>query len=316
MSKVGTPLVSVVTPALNAADTIEGTLRCVAGQTYENIEHIVVDGGSNDATLEKVAGFGAQRQLRWTSGPDAGMYDAINKGFDMAEGDILCYLNADDYYFPWSVSKAVSALEKADLIYGDMGVISNFGSQPKTFYIQFYPRFDLRYYTYSSTLGQPSVFWRRETFERMGGFDTSFKLLGDCEFWLRCGRSGLKLSKVDEVLSVQIDHAGTLRETQGSGAFAREWQKIFDTYAPQAGPIPSVRSRRLRKSLWWRWYMLRFLAASRRPNPAQWHLFLDWLRTKDLRIDALGVLRYLGPGSSDRNGVSWSDAGVLERELS
>ena len=119
MSPSEEPLVSIVTPVLDRAGTIELALRSVAAQTYANVEHIVVDGLSTDGTVDVLENFGASQPLRWITERDEGMYDAINKGLALARGDILAYLNSDDLYFPWSVEVAVEALKRgADPVYG------------------------------------------------------------------------------------------------------------------------------------------------------------------------------------------------------
>src|SRR5690349_9655830 len=102
------PLVSIVTPSLNRVDLIESTLRSVRSQSYPNVEHIVVDGGSTDGTLEVLRRYEGTYGLRWMSEPDQGMYDAINKGLAMARGEILAYLNTDDLYLPWTIDTVVS----------------------------------------------------------------------------------------------------------------------------------------------------------------------------------------------------------------
>ena len=97
------PLVSVITPVLNGGSTLELTLRSVAAQKYRNLEHIVIDGGSTDQTLDILRRFRSSIPFRWVTEKDSGMYSAINKGIAMARGDVLAYLNADDLYFPWTL---------------------------------------------------------------------------------------------------------------------------------------------------------------------------------------------------------------------
>ncbi len=142
------PLVSIITPVLNRVETMRTCLASVARQTYQPIEHIVVDGGSTDGTLELVEAHRASHRFQWISEPDKGMYDAINKGMSLAQGDVLAYLNSDDLYLPWSVGVAAHALRPGiELIYGDLGVLSaDANGKPRAFSIQFYPDFDLRYY--------------------------------------------------------------------------------------------------------------------------------------------------------------------------
>jgi glycosyltransferase involved in cell wall biosynthesis len=125
MARVALPLVSVVTPVLNRADTIAGCLASVAAQTHPKVEHIVMDGGSTDETLDVVEAFPARHDLHWVSGPDRGMYDAINNGLKIASGDVFAYLNSDDMWFPWMLEVAVDALQEgADLVYGDLALIA------------------------------------------------------------------------------------------------------------------------------------------------------------------------------------------------
>src|SRR5438309_5772154 len=103
------PLVSVVTPSLNQGAYIEETIRSVLDQDYPRIEHIVVDGGSTDGTLEILRRY---PHLTWVSEPDGGQADAVNKGFRLAEGEIFGWLNADDLYLPGTISAAVAVLRE------------------------------------------------------------------------------------------------------------------------------------------------------------------------------------------------------------
>src|SRR4030042_1306962 len=99
------PLVPIVPPSLNKGRFIEETILSIKNQTYPRIEHIVIDGGSTDETLDILKKY--SNSLIWISEPDKGQSDAINKGWRMAKGDILGWLNADDTYMPWAVETAV-----------------------------------------------------------------------------------------------------------------------------------------------------------------------------------------------------------------
>jgi Glycosyl transferase family 2 len=116
---VADPLVSVVTPSLNQGRFIGDALASVAGQDYAHVEHIVVDGGSKDETREAVEPF--LGRITWVSEPDRGQSDALNKGFRLARGEILTWLNADDLLYPDAIGRVVSAFEQhpgAGLVYG------------------------------------------------------------------------------------------------------------------------------------------------------------------------------------------------------
>lgn len=111
------PLVSIVTPSYNKGCFIEETILSVKNQTYPYIEHIVMDGGSTDGTLDILRKYA--NNITWLSEPDEGQSDAINKGWRRAKGQILGWLNADDTYMPWAVQTAVEFLaENPDVGHG------------------------------------------------------------------------------------------------------------------------------------------------------------------------------------------------------
>jgi glycosyltransferase involved in cell wall biosynthesis len=203
------PLVSIVTPSLDQAGTIAQTLQSLREQTYPNIEHIVVDGGSTDGTLEILRAAENDSALRWSSEPDSGMYAAINKGLSRANGEILAYLNTDDSYFPWTVETAVGALEAhpdAGFVFGDLLVLWADGSLQ----LDFHSPFRLAYLRRHAFLAQPTVFFRRRVWDAVGPFDESLQLLGDCEYWMRiAGRFPGR--KVNEVLALQREHPAAKR---------------------------------------------------------------------------------------------------------
>jgi glycosyltransferase involved in cell wall biosynthesis len=289
-----TPLVSIITPVLNRADSIEGCLASVAKQSYRPIEHIVVDGGSSDGTVKLIE----QHQpgdvaYQWISERDEGMYDAINKGIALARGEVVAYLNSDDLYFPWSVEVAVRGLRHSvDIIFGDLGVLQvRRGSRPPTFYLQFYPEFNLRYYSFVGSIAQPTAFWRRTISERIGGFDTSYGLIADCDFWLRAALDGARMRHVDEVMAVQVEHPFTLRATQPrrlDDEFHRLRTRMTKTMRPPSSP----RREALKKSVRWRFRQLEFFYASKQRRPNKWPRFIEAIRTHglDMRLRALRML--------------------------
>ena len=123
-------LVSIVTPTLNRRRLLEATLESVRGQSYPNIEHIVVDGGSTDGTIELLRSFGSTYNLKWISESDDGMYAAINKGLRLASGTILAYLNSDDTYLPWTIETVAREFERhrsGGFVFGDAINVSDSG---------------------------------------------------------------------------------------------------------------------------------------------------------------------------------------------
>jgi glycosyltransferase involved in cell wall biosynthesis len=203
------PLVSIVTPSLNQARYIGETILSVRGQSYDNIEHIVVDGGSTDGTIELLLGLEGPPGFRWKSEPDRGMYDAVNKGFGLATGEILAYLNSDDLYPPWTVERIVAffaAHPNADLVYGDYLQLDEAGGQM----LLLQPPYNATYIRRSGFIPQPTAFWRRSVREAIGGFDTTLQFVGDCDYWIRAGQR-FGIVKLDEVLAYDRIQPGAKR---------------------------------------------------------------------------------------------------------
>jgi glycosyltransferase involved in cell wall biosynthesis len=293
---MGRPLVSIITPVLNRVETMRACLASVANQTYRPIEQIVVDGGSIDGTLEFIRAYRASHDFRWISEPDNGMYDAINKGVSIAQGEVIAYLNSDDLYFPWSVEVAVRALQQPgiELIYGDIGVLhAEHNGRPANFYIQFYPDFHLRHYTFVGTMGQPAVFWRRSLTRRIGLFDTRYRLIGDCEYWLRAAVHGAKPKHIPEVMALQVEHESTLRATQ-SFKLQEEFETLRRSMMAVVAPPPSLKWERVKTSVAWRVRQLEFFFAMKAKFPHKWQRWVQNLHAHGVEV-RLRDLRLLAP---------------------
>jgi glycosyltransferase involved in cell wall biosynthesis len=181
------PLVSIITPTFNSARYLRQTLESIAEQSYRPIEHIIVDGGSEDDTLRVAAEF---PHLRVISEPDNGMYDAINKGLRMAGGSILAYLNGDDLYFPDTVERVVKEFEKDPDTGLAFGYCRYIDPQGEELFVRRYPAYHRTFYSVldGSTIPQQATFWRRDVMETAGYFDASFRMAGDFEFFIRSGK--------------------------------------------------------------------------------------------------------------------------------
>jgi glycosyltransferase involved in cell wall biosynthesis len=309
------PLVSVITPVLNSASTLELTLASVAAQTYPNIEHIVIDGGSTDGTIDVLRRFRSPVPLRWLTGEDAGMYAAINRGLGLAQGEFLSYLNGDDLYLPWSVRRAVSALASGgDLAFGDVLVLSKEGGLSRRLGIQFYPRFRPQTYAYRS-MGQPSVFWRRKVSDIVGGFDEQMHYGGDFEYWLRTGTSGFRFTHVREVLAVEVGHEGTL-STVHADELRREIERTRARYAATVILHDFRRVRALMQLIHWRSQVLMWRFNLKRDSPSSWPDLIHFLRSAGLKPDGSPAAALLLPLPLPKSWHMWRlDPVEFERRL-
>lgn len=183
MGTSAAPKISIVTVCLNARATIERTLESVLAQTYPNIEHIVIDGGSTDGTREILERY-RNRLVYWASEPDGGIYDAMNKGIGRASGEWIHILNSDDYYHDGTaLSRAASTLDPARTNYFSMFLEYREGRRT---YYRF--RYNLPYLYISAKLPHPALIVSREQYRAVGLYDTGLRIAADHDLILRLVR--------------------------------------------------------------------------------------------------------------------------------
>jgi len=218
-------LVSVITPSYNQAPYLEQTIQSVLGQDYPRIEYLVVDGASTDGSVDIIEKYTDQLSW-WVSEKDNGQADAINKGLAHAKGDILAWLNSDDYYLPSSVSSAVRAFEENPdvvMVYGNMLAVDEHG---QTINLLKYEQLSLEDLLCFQIIGQPAVFFRREAFEKTGGLDTTFHFLLDHHLWIRIAQQG-KILHVSQTWAAARYHAEAKNRAKAA-EFGREAFRILD----------------------------------------------------------------------------------------
>lgn len=178
--------VSVITACFNSAATVLDTIRSVGGQTHRDIEHVFVDGGSQDATLDIIrANCGANAKL--LTGPDAGIYDALNKGLAASSGDLISFLHADDIYASVDVVDTVvqaMAADSLDALYGDVEFVRP-ENLAKVVRLYSSRRFSPSRIAWGWMPAHPALFVSASVFGRFGGFKTDYKIAGDFEFIAR-----------------------------------------------------------------------------------------------------------------------------------
>ncbi len=201
MREEGYPKISIVTCSLNQSRFIGAAIRSVLAQDYPALEYIVVDGGSTDGSREIIRRY-QERLAWWVSEPDAGQTDALIKGFRRSTGEIMGWLCSDDVMLPGTlraVAESFSRERETHALYGDAVWIDEDGrvlGYKKE--IGFHRFIWLWSYNY---IPQPSTFWRREIYERVGGLDGSYQLAMDGELWERFSRVG-KIAHIPRVLSL------------------------------------------------------------------------------------------------------------------
>jgi glycosyltransferase involved in cell wall biosynthesis len=239
------PTVSIVTPAYNQADFLRDTIESILSQDYPNIEYVVLDDGSTDATPRILAEYGDK--FVWESQKNMGQTPTINKGWSMTSGEIITWLNSDDTYLPGAVSKAVEQFllhPSAGIVYGDTLTTEADGtpfgrSKPL-------PPFEFARFIreWENTIVQPSSFIRREVIQKVGDLDPKFYYFMDWDLWLRAGLY-FDIIYFPEMLSTYRFHAESKTVAQSKKA-APELSYMFEKFFSRddlPDEIKRIRSR-------------------------------------------------------------------------
>lgn len=201
------PAVSVITPSYQQAEFLEDNLRSVRSQNGPSVEHVVVDGGSTDGSVDLLKEYEDDYDLRWVSEPDDGQSDALNKGIELADGEWLIWVNSDDYLLENAIQTFGNAREQnseCDVIYGDQLIVDaegeiigkKYNSRPSKFVHKYYYQF----------AGNHSTFFHRDVFETVGTINTDFDYAMDTEFFWRILQSDLDLTRVAQFFATRRLH--------------------------------------------------------------------------------------------------------------
>ena len=240
-------LVSIITPSFNQAKYLEQTIRSVLSQDHPHIEYIVMDGASTDGSVDTIEKY-ADELTYWESQKDNGQADAINKGFARASGDIIAWLNSDDFYLPGTVSAAVKIFDENPdvvLVYGNMLAVDENGV---TFNTLTYKQLTLEDLLCFQIIGQPAVFMRRSALQKTSGLDLSFHFLLDHLLWIQIAKHG-RILHVDQTWAAARYHAEAKNRAKAA-EFGREAFRILDVVEKDQSlsPILSSIHRRARAS--------------------------------------------------------------------
>lgn len=258
------PMVTIVTPVYNQADYLAETIESVLAQAYPNIEYIIVDDGSTDGSLE-VAQRYADR-VTVISQKNAGQAAALNAGWGASRGEILAYLSSDDRLLPGAISTMVAALQaskECSVAYCDFWLIDADGQRMKAVRTEEFSEFRLRVHLVCQP--GPGAFFRRQVFDRTGGWDARLRQVPDYEFWLRASRFGgflrvpyalaeyriheesasfrsMSVTRADEIIQVTAQHGSSLADSAARmAAMARSFAISAMNHAQSGRPHTAVR---------------------------------------------------------------------------
>ena len=240
-------LVSIITPSYNQAAYLEQTILSVLNQDYAPIEYIVVDGASKDASVEIIKKY-SDRLAYWVSEKDGGQAEAINKGFARATGEIIAWLNSDDYYLVGAVSAAVKIFEANPdvvLVYGNMLAVDEHG---KTFNTLTYKQLTLEDLLCFQIIGQPAVFMRRSALQKTNSLDATFHFLLDHFLWIQLAQHG-RILHANQTWAAARYHAEAKNRAKAA-EFGREAFRILDSVMQdkKLAPVLATVIRRARAS--------------------------------------------------------------------
>ena len=223
------PKISIVTPSFNQGSYLESTILSVIGQLYPNLEYIIMDGGSTDNSIDIIRKY-EKHFAFWESVPDKGQSDAINKGFQIATGDIFAWINSDDMYLPHTfrfISEYFSSNCDDKIVFGNC---LKFNQETKKVYgsdvESSHKKLDISLCDY---IIQPSCFWSRQIWEKVGPLNLDLAFSLDWDWFIRAQKLNLKFEPISEFLSIYRIHA---QHKTGTGGQDRiyELAKIYEKY--------------------------------------------------------------------------------------
>ena len=205
------PMFSVITPSFNRVNLIKIAVESVLAQHYEPFEHIVMDGGSTDGTLEQLAAY---PHLRVVSEPDQGLYDALNKGITIARGEIIAQLSSDDAFEPGifeSIAELFEQNPEVDAVSGGARIFERHGTSEQM--VREYAGVSENELLYRATIGVAvfnAWFFRKTVFERVGPYSLEYPVIADSDFLIRCYLSKIKVIPLNSVIYRYLKHSGSL----------------------------------------------------------------------------------------------------------
>lgn len=202
------PLVSIVTPSYNQREYIEDCILSVKNQPIDDMEHIIIDGGSSDGTLELIQEYEDQNHLQWVSEPDRGQSHALNKGLSLANGEWIGWQNSDDFYLD-NAFKVISETQNnypgVELIYGDLIIVDESGKEIDRKFVTRPSKFIERHWSLFAS--NQSTFIRKSVFDRVGNFKESLEYAMDADIFWRVLNNDVSVQRVKTALGAYRVHS-------------------------------------------------------------------------------------------------------------
>ena len=233
------PTVAILVPSYNQGQYIRDCIDSILDQDYRPLRIHVVDGASTDNTVDVLKSYGTISELNWVSEPDKGVVDAVNKGFERVDGDIIGIQSSDDMYLPGTIRRVVDQFRKdsdTGLIYGDTLKVDMEGNE-----LLRQPTSDFsleNLFTFRTWIPQPSAFFRQEMLDVCGGWDESIPYAPDTDLWIRMAFR-TKVNKIQDFLSQRRMHDAQ-RDTHGD-RIVRDFTKMIDQSADIAESPARIR---------------------------------------------------------------------------
>ena len=238
--------ISIITITYNSAKSLQRALDSVQSQTYKHIEHVLVDGASTDGTREMIEAYASKHpNVRWVSEKDDGIYDAINKGIEMATGDVIGFLHSDDVlYSSDSIEQIALAFEneKADIVYGDLQYCKG-GKVTRRWKSN---TFNPRSLKYGWMPPHPTVYVRRKVYEQVGPYDDWFRISADYDMILRLFKADYKSHYIPSVLVSMETGGASNKDTKARLSKTQEDYLVLKKNHVGAGLL-TVACKQLRK---------------------------------------------------------------------
>lgn len=226
------PKITVITPSYNQGSFLEQTIRSVLLQNYPSLEYIIMDGGSTDDSVKIIHQYESWL-THWSSEKDRGQSHAINKGLAKSTGEVICWLNSDDYFLPGallSIGRMLAAGSGNFAAVGHCLRVNSDGSPPSFLRGRFQGRRRLLEFWKGYEMHQPAIFWRREVFEKVGWLDESLHLTMDFDYWTRIARH-FGFVNIDRVLACANYHQAA-KTGDDYASYHRELKKRARNYWP------------------------------------------------------------------------------------